>query len=87
MNSSGLPHGYETMANAVSRSRADNVNGWRLRAFDESAIFDPGRLAFKCGYADRETHPAADTLMEGRTSFVIAHRLSTVRRADMILVM
>jgi len=26
-------------------------------------------------------------LMEGRTTFVIAHRLSTVRRADMILVM
>jgi len=30
---------------------------------------------------------ALDTLMEGRTTFVIAHRLSTVRRADMILVM
>jgi ABC-type transport system involved in cytochrome bd biosynthesis fused ATPase/permease subunit len=26
-------------------------------------------------------------LMEGRTTFVIAHRLSTVRRADMIVVM
>lgn len=30
---------------------------------------------------------ALDNLMEGRTTFVIAHRLSTVRRADMILVM
>jgi len=30
---------------------------------------------------------ALDKLMEGRTTFVIAHRLSTVRRADMILVM
>jgi ABC-type multidrug transport system fused ATPase/permease subunit len=30
---------------------------------------------------------ALDMLMEGRTTFVIAHRLSTVRRADMILVM
>lgn len=30
---------------------------------------------------------ALDVLMEGRTTFVIAHRLSTVRRADMILVM
>ena len=28
---------------------------------------------------------AMDRLMEGRTSFVIAHRLSTVRNADMIL--
>ncbi|MEO7840785.1 MAG: ATP-binding cassette domain-containing protein, partial [Anaerolineales bacterium] len=30
---------------------------------------------------------ALDAVMEGRTTFVIAHRLSTVRRADMILVM
>ncbi len=30
---------------------------------------------------------ALDALMEGRTTFVIAHRLSTVRRADLILVM
>ena len=30
---------------------------------------------------------ALDALMQGRTTFVIAHRLSTVRRADMILVM
>jgi len=30
---------------------------------------------------------ALDTLMEGRTTFVIAHRLSTVRRADVILVL
>jgi ABC-type multidrug transport system fused ATPase/permease subunit len=30
---------------------------------------------------------ALDKLMEGRTTFVIAHRLSTVRRADMIVVM
>ena len=30
---------------------------------------------------------AIDTMMRGRTSFVIAHRLSTVRNADMILVM
>ena len=30
---------------------------------------------------------AFDTLMEGRTSFVVAHRLSTVRDASLILVM
>jgi ABC-type multidrug transport system fused ATPase/permease subunit len=30
---------------------------------------------------------ALDNLMEGRTTFVIAHRLSTVRRADSIIVM
>jgi ATP-binding cassette subfamily B protein len=30
---------------------------------------------------------AFDTMMQGRTSFVVAHRLSTIREADMILVM
>ena len=30
---------------------------------------------------------AFDTMMEGRTSFVVAHRLSTIKNADVILVM
>jgi ABC-type multidrug transport system fused ATPase/permease subunit len=36
---------------------------------------------------ERLIQKALDRLMEGRTTFVIAHRLSTVRRADLILVM
>ncbi len=36
---------------------------------------------------ERAIQGALDVLMRGRTSFVIAHRLSTVRRADQILVM
>ena len=36
---------------------------------------------------ERAIQTALDQLMRGRTSFVIAHRLSTVRRADQILVM
>jgi ATP-binding cassette subfamily B protein len=36
---------------------------------------------------ERLIQRALDRLMEGRTTFVIAHRLSTVRRADLILVM
>ena len=36
---------------------------------------------------ERAIQAALDGLMRGRTSFVIAHRLSTVRRADQIIVM
>jgi len=36
---------------------------------------------------ERYIQEALDRLMTGRTTFVIAHRLSTVRRADLILVM
>jgi ABC-type multidrug transport system fused ATPase/permease subunit len=36
---------------------------------------------------ERLIQQALENLMEGRTTFVIAHRLSTVRRADLILVM
>ena len=36
---------------------------------------------------ERLIQGALDRLMQGRTSFVIAHRLSTVRHADQILVM
>lgn len=32
-------------------------------------------------------HKAFDTLMQGRTSFIVAHRLSTIQEADVILVM
>lgn len=37
--------------------------------------------------SERLVQDALDTLMEGRTSFIIAHRLSTVRKADQILVL
>lgn len=37
--------------------------------------------------SERLVQEALDTLMEGRTSFIIAHRLSTVRKADQILVL
>jgi ABC-type multidrug transport system fused ATPase/permease subunit len=36
--------------------------------------------------SERMIQKALDTLMRGRTTFVIAHRLSTVRNADVILV-
>ena len=36
---------------------------------------------------DDEIQEAFERMMEGRTSFIVAHRLSTIRNADLILVM
>ena len=38
-------------------------------------------------FTEQEIQAAFDKLMDGRTSFVVAHRLSTIRNADVILVM
>ena len=38
-------------------------------------------------FTEGEIQSAFDSLMEGRTSFVVAHRLSTIYNADVILVM
>ena len=36
---------------------------------------------------ERKVQKAFDTMMQGRTSFIVAHRLSTIQEADVILVM
>ena len=40
-----------------------------------------------CGYAPFQIQEALDRLMEGRTTFVMAHRLSTIVHADCIVVL
>ena len=49
-------------------------------------LLDEATSALDAG-AEREVQRALATLMEGRTTLVIAHRLATVRGADRIIVM
>ena len=86
-----LPDGYETV---VSEGGNNLSLGQRqLLAIARAALADPALLVLDEATSsvdtrtERELQNALLNLMEGRTSFVIAHRLSTVRDADKILVL
>ncbi len=87
----GLPNGYETI---VGERGVTLSGGQRQRvAIARALLMNPRILILDDSLSSVDTQTekliqaALDKLMEGRTTLVIAHRLSTVRRADMILVM
>jgi ABC-type multidrug transport system fused ATPase/permease subunit len=86
-----LPEGYETV---VGERGITLSGGQRQRvAIARALLMNPRVLILDDSLSSVDTQTekliqeALDKLMEGRTTFVIAHRLSTVRRADLILVM
>ena len=87
----GFLKGYDTV---VGERGVTLSGGQRQRvAIARALLMDPRILILDDSTSSVDTQTerliqaALDNLMEGRTTFVIAHRLSTVRRADMILVM
>jgi ATP-binding cassette subfamily B multidrug efflux pump len=88
---SGFPEGYDTI---VGERGVTLSGGQRQRvAIARALLMNPRILILDDSTSSVDTQTeqliqqALDRLMEGRTTFVIAHRLSTVRRADLILVM
>ena len=86
-----LPDGYDTL---VGERGVTLSGGQRQRvAIARALLMDPRILILDdaTSSVDVETEhliqEALARLMEGRTTFVIAHRISTVRRADLILVL
>jgi ABC-type multidrug transport system fused ATPase/permease subunit len=83
--------GYETV---VGERGVTLSGGQRQRiAIARALLMDPRILILDDSTSSVDTQTekfiqeALDRLMDGRTTFVIAHRLATVRRADLILVM
>ena len=86
-----LPQGYDTM---LSNNGSNLSQGQRqLIAIARAAVADPPVMILDEATSSIDTRTEAivsrgmDKLMEGRTVFVIAHRLSTVMNSDVIMVL
>ena len=86
-----LPNGYDTM---IESDGANLSQGQRqLRAIARAAVADPPVLILDEATSSIDTRTerliekGMDSLMKGRTVFVIAHRLSTVRNSNAIMVL
>ncbi|MDR2011156.1 MAG: ABC transporter ATP-binding protein/permease [Bacteroidales bacterium] len=88
---SRLPQGYQTELNDDGSNLSQGQR--QLLNIARAAVADPPVLLLDEATSDVDTRTeiliqkGMDKLMEGRTSFVIAHRLSTVQNADEILVL
>jgi ATP-binding cassette subfamily B protein len=87
----GLQNGYDTI---VGERGITLSGGQRQRvAIARALLMDPRILVLDDSTSSVDTQTekliqaALDRLMQGRTTFVIAHRLATVRRADTIIVL
>lgn len=88
---SRLPRGYETRLENDGENLSQGQR--QLLNIARAAVSNPAVLLLDEATSNIDTRSemliqqGLDQLMEGRTSFVIAHRLSTVRNMDMILVL
>ena len=88
---SHLPDGYNTQLNNGGEGLSQGQK--QLISIARAAVENPPVLILDEATSSIDTHTeelvqhGMDSLMEGRTVFVIAHRLSTVRNADVIMVL
>lgn len=86
-----LPQGYDTMLTADGQNLSQGER--QLLSIARAAIADPAILILDEATSSVDTRTekliaeGMDKLMEGRTTFVIAHRLSTVRDSNAIMVL
>ena len=87
---SRLPEGYQTKLGEQGRNLSQGQR--QLIAIARAILADPRLLILDEATSSVDTRTerliqaALEKLLEGRTSFVVAHRLSTIRNADQVLV-
>ena len=86
-----LPNGYQTVIKSDGGSLSQGQR--QMLAIARAAVADPPALILDEATSSIDTRTeqivsrGMDALMQGRTTFVIAHRLSTVRNSDVIIVL
>ena len=86
-----LPGGYDY--NVMERGNTLSLGQRQLLSFLRALLYDPAILVLDEATSSVDTESEAliqraiDTLISGRTSIVIAHRLFTIRKADKIIVL
>lgn len=86
-----LPKGYDTMINEGGNNISQGQK--QLICIARIMLIKPPMLILDEATSNIDTRTeikiqqAFDIMMEGRTSFIVAHRLSTIKNADLILVM
>lgn len=86
-----LEHGYETAV--TERGSTLSAGQRQLLSFARTLAFDPDVLVMDEATANIDTETesliqeAMAKMMQGRTTIVVAHRLSTIQHADQIMVM
>jgi len=88
-----MDRGYETMLGRARDARGVST-GQKQRICIAAALLKNAPLLFLDeatssldAVSERRVQSALERLMQGRTTFIIAHRLSTLRHADRIMVM
>ncbi|MDQ7969316.1 MAG: ABC transporter ATP-binding protein [Oxalicibacterium faecigallinarum] len=86
-----LPHGYDSMVGergqTLSGGERQRISIARALLIDPHILILDEATSAVDTTTEREIQKALDNLVKGRTTIAIAHRLSTLRRADRIVVM